>query len=214
MVHGPSEGTPRLETQRAVAQGLEREMMLDEIKVARRGVRSLLMAMGQDPSREGLVDTPNRVVNAMLEMTEGYGMDPKDILQRQFESDGYQDLVIVRGIRFASLCEHHLLPFVGTVSVAYLPEARVVGLSKIPRLVECFARRLQLQERMTHQIANAMNDHLRPRGVGVHVTATHQCMACRGVRQPDADMVTTTVLGELRTNASLKAEFIAATHNG
>ena len=185
----------------------------DNLEAARCGVRSLLEAIGQDPSREGLIDTPKRVVGAMLEMTEGYGMNPKEILERQFEGDGYQDLVIVRGIRFASLCEHHLLPFVGTASVAYLPDRRVVGLSKIPRLVECFARRLQLQERMTHQIASAMNEHLKPQGVGVHVTATHQCMACRGVRQPDADMVTTTVLGQLRESASLKAEFIAATHN-
>jgi GTP cyclohydrolase I len=180
---------------------------------AEAGIAALLMRLGEDVAREGLIDTPRRVVKAMLEMTTGHGMSPKTILARQFESDGYQDLVIVRGIRFASLCEHHLLPFVGTVAVAYLPDRRVVGLSKIPRLVECFARRLQLQERMTHQIANAMNDHLQPRGVGVHVTATHQCMACRGVRQPDADMVTTTVLGELRENASLKAEFIAATHS-
>lgn len=178
------------------------------------GVRDLLIEIGQDPDREGIVDTPMRVVKAMKEMTVGYSQCPNDILRRQFEGDDYDDLVTVRGIRFASLCEHHLLPFVGTCAVAYLPKKRVVGLSKLPRLVECFAKRLQLQERMTRQIAEAVMQYLNPKGVGVCVKATHQCMACRGVRQPDADMVTTTVLGEMRTNHSLKQEFIEAVNNG
>jgi len=177
---------------------------------AEEGIANLLRALGQDPSREGIVDTPKRVVKAMREMTEGYDMSPEVILERQFDSGGYDDLVVVRGIRFSSMCEHHLLPFIGTASVAYMPRDRVVGLSKLPRLVECYARRLQLQEQMTHQIAAAMQKHLDPLGVGVHVRAQHQCMACRGVRQQDADMVTTTVMGMLRENASLKDEFIAA----
>ena len=177
---------------------------------AQEAVRAIILELGEDPDREGLIDTPKRVIKALQEMTSGYTMNPAEILQRQFDSDGYDDLVIVRGIRFSSMCEHHLLPFVGTAAVAYVPNDRVVGLSKLPRLVECFARRLQLQERMTHQIAQAVQDHLDPFGVGVHVTASHQCMACRGVKQHDADMVTATVMGAMRTNASLKAEFISS----
>tara|TARA_R110002051_G_scaffold126604_4_gene200232 strand:+ start:3135 stop:3686 length:552 start_codon:yes stop_codon:yes gene_type:complete len=181
---------------------------------AEQGVRELLIELGQDPDREGIVDTPKRVVKAMKEMTVGYAMEPSVILERQFAGDNYDDLVIVRNIRFSSMCEHHLLPFVGVASVAYMPNETVVGLSKIPRLVECFARRLQLQERMTRQIAEAMMEYLKPLGVGVYVQAQHQCMACRGVRQQDADMVTTTVLGTMRTHQSLKDEFIKAVGNG
>ena len=179
---------------------------------AEEGVMYLLESMGEDFDREGLKDTPRRVVKAYREMTEGYEQDPAEILSTQFEGDDYDELVIVRGIRFTSLCEHHLLPFMGTASVAYLPRNRVVGLSKIPRLVHCFARRLQLQERLTRQIALAMKDNLDPQGVGVHIEAQHQCMACRGVRQMDADMVTTTVLDRMREDASLKSEFISAVH--
>jgi len=184
------------------------------MSIGEEGIRDLLIEIGQDPEREGIVDTPMRVVKAMKEMTAGYNQSPREILSRQFEGDNYDDLVIVRGIRFASLCEHHLLPFVGTCAVGYLPRRKVVGLSKLPRLVECYSKRLQLQERMTRQIANAVMIHLVPRGVGVYVQATHQCMACRGARQPDADMVTTTVLGEMRENPSLKSEFIQAVHHG
>jgi len=175
-------------------------------------VRTILIELGQDPDREGLVDTPKRVIKAMREMTSGYDMDPAKILSRQFDGCGYDDLVVVRGIRFSSMCEHHLLPFIGEAAIGYIPRDRVVGLSKLPRLVECYARRLQLQEQMTHQIAVALEEHLDPIGVGVHVRAQHQCMACRGVRQQDADMVTTTVLGLMRTSVGLKDEFIATVH--
>ena len=176
------------------------------------GIRDLLIEIGQNPDREGLLDTPKRVVKAMKEMTEGYNQSPADILKRQFEGNDYDDLVIVRG--FSSLCEHHLLPFVGQCAIAYLPRKKVVGLSKLPRLVQCYAKRLQLQEKMTRQIAEAIMNHLTPRGVGVYVKAHHQCMGCRGVKQPDADMVTTTVLGLMREDSSLKNEFIQAVHNG
>ncbi len=196
-----------MEVVSAVAQGVESKMSGEA------GIRELLIELGQDPDREGLIDTPKRVVKAMKEMTSGYDMDPAEILCRQFEGDGYEDLVIVRGIRFSSMCEHHLLPFIGTASVAYLPKKRVVGLSKLPRLVECYARRLQLQERMTNQIGMAVWNHLDPQGAGVHVQATHQCMACRGVRQPDADMVTTMVIGAMKDDPSLKSEFISAVQN-
>lgn len=178
------------------------------------GIEALLIHLGQDIKQASIADTPKRVVKAMEEMTVGYGMNPSKILSRQFHGDSYDDLVVVRGIRFASMCEHHLLPFVGTAAVAYLPDKIVVGLSKLPRLVECFARRLQLQERMTREIAEAVMEYLKPLGVGVHIQAQHQCMACRGVNQPDADMVTTTVLGYMRDEPSLKAEFIEAVNNG
>lgn len=181
---------------------------------AEEGIRQLLVELGQDVAREGIVDTPARVVKAMKEMTSGYGEDPAAILSRQFDSCGYDDLVVVRGIRFSSLCEHHLLPFTGTAAVAYLPKDKVVGLSKLPRLVECFSMRLQLQEKMTREIAEAVEEHLEPHGVGVYVEARHQCMACRGVRQTDADMVTTTVLGAMRECRGLKDEFLSAVHAG
>jgi len=183
-------------------------------ETALNGVRAILSILGQDPDREGIKETPARVLKAMVEMTDGYGMSPRAILERQFDSAGYDDLVVVRGIRFTSLCEHHLLPFVGTATVGYLPRDRVVGLSKIPRVVECYAHRLQLQEKLTREIAEAINEHLSPKGVGVHIVAQHQCMACRGVRQIDADMVTTTVLGAMRLNKSLKDEFIKSVYEG
>jgi len=188
--------------------------MKDENRIkAEAGIKNLLTHLGQDPTREGIVDTPKRVVKAMTEMTEGYYMEPKLILERQFASEGYDDLVVVRGIRFSSMCEHHLLPFIGEASVAYMPRDKVVGLSKLPRLVECYARRLQLQEKMTREIADAIQKYLDPIGVGVHVRAQHQCMACRGVKQQDADMVTTTVLGSLREDKCLKDEFIEAVYH-
>ena len=133
------------------------------MRFAEEGIRQLLIELGQDPTREGIKDTPKRVVRAMKEMTMGYDQDPEKILARQFEGDNYDDLVIVRGIRFSSLCEHHLLPFVGVAAVGYLPDKRVVGLSKLPRLVECYARRLQLQERMTRSIAEAVMQYLNPK---------------------------------------------------
>jgi len=214
-----------LEIERTTAQGLGCALMCNGCKInkeqrdnphniaaAMKGIEALLVCLGDDVSREGIADTPKRVVKAWREMTEGYEQKPSEILGTTFEGEGYQDLVIVRGIQFTSLCEHHLLPFIGTAAVAYLPRGRVVGLSKIPRLVQSYARRLQLQEAMTHEIALAMQEHLDPVGVGVHIEAQHQCMACRGVRQAGADMVTTTVLGAMRDNSSLKDEFIQAVY--
>lgn len=171
------------------------------------GVRELLMAIGLDPSSDGLSDTPARVVKAIGEMTAGYLQDPGEILARTFEV-ACDEMVVVDGIEFTSLCEHHLLPFVGEAKVAYVPGAKVVGLSKLARLVECFALRLQVQERLTQQIANAMNEHLSPRSVGVVIRAEHQCMACRGVRKR-ATMITSALLGDLKTDAAMRAEFMA-----
>lgn len=170
-------------------------------------IRDLLVGLGEDPDREGLTETPSRVVRAFREMTSGYSQDPAEILSTVFEVP-HDEMVILRGIRFVSLCEHHLLPFIGTASVGYIPRGRVVGLSKLARLVECFARRLQVQERMTDQIAQALMTHLNPLGVGVIVQAQHSCMGCRGVKQPDAEMVTSSMVGAMRGEGGARGEFL------
>jgi len=158
---------------------------------------------------EGMIDTPARVVKAWRDMTRGYGEDPASILSRTFDADGYDQIVCLRGVAFQSLCEHHLLPFTGTVDLAYLPGARVVGLSKLARLVDCFARRFQIQERMTKQIADAVEQHLSARGVLVVVRGTHSCMTCRGVLKPGAEMVTSDVRGLLREVPAARGEALA-----
>lgn len=177
---------------------------------AEAAVAVLLGHLGEQVDRPGLADTPARVVRALVEMTAGYRDDPAAILARQFP-DTYDELVVVRGITFTSLCEHHVLPFTGTATVAYLPAAGrgVVGLSKLARLVECYARRLQVQERLTMEVADAIEAHLQPDGVGVVVAARHLCMGCRGVRKPEAVMVTSALRGALRTNPETRAEFLA-----
>lgn len=168
----------------------------------------LLEWIGEDPSREGLRDTPKRVVKAFREMTSGLHRQPADVLGTVF-NESCDEMVVVRGIRFSSMCEHHLLPFTGTAAVGYVPDGRVIGLSKIPRLVELFARRPQLQERLTNQVASALMEHLSPKGVGVVVKAHHSCMGCRGVVQPDAEMVTSCVQGCLRDNPAARSELLA-----
>jgi GTP cyclohydrolase IA len=166
------------------------------LQEAEAAVARLLGVLGESPEREGLRETPARVVRALFEMTAGYAQDPAEILGRVFH-ESHDETILVAGIPFTSLCEHHLLPVQGTATVAYLPEGRV---SKISRVVQAFARRLQLQERMTDQIADAMQEHLAPRGVGVFIRAHHACMGLRGVRTP-APMVTTAFRGELREPA-------------
>ena len=172
---------------------------------AEQAVATLLRFIGEDTSRDGLLDTPSRVVRAWREMTAGYGEDPAEILSRTFEESS-DEMVVLRGISFFSTCEHHMLPFYGTASVGYLP-GRVVGISKLARLVNCFARRLQIQERMTRQIAESVEQHLDARGVGVVIRAHHLCMGCRGVRQEETEMVTSSMLGTLRSDATSRAEF-------
>lgn len=169
-------------------------------------VATLLRFIGEDPDREGLADTPSRVVHAWREMTAGYREDPAEILSRTFDESS-DELIILRGISFYSTCEHHLLPFYGEACVGYLP-GKVVGISKLARLVNCFAQRLQVQERMTRQIADAIEEHLDARGVGVVVRAHHLCMGCRGVRQQETDMVTSSMLGTLRSDATSRSEFL------
>ena len=174
--------------------------------VAEDAVVTLLQFMGEDPERDGLAGTPERVVRAWRELTAGYAEDPAEILSRTFEETS-DEMIILRGITFHSMCEHHLLPFQGTAAIGYLP-GKVVGISKLARLVHCFARRLQIQERMTRQIADAVQEHLGARGVGVIVRAQHLCMACRGVRQEETEMVTSAMLGTLRSDATSRAEFL------
>jgi GTP cyclohydrolase I len=173
-------------------------------------VRILLRWAGDDPSREGLRDTPSRVVRAFEEFFSGYGTDPVALLERTFEEvEGYDEMVVLRDIRFESHCEHHLAPIIGVAHVAYLPHGRVVGISKLARLVDAYARRLQIQERMTAEIAGAIERVLSPKGVAVAIEATHHCMTTRGVHRPGVTMVTTRLLGAFREDASTRREFLA-----
>jgi len=169
-------------------------------------VRALLHLIGEDTKRDGLRNTPARVVKALLEMTAGYDESPADILATTF-AERSDELIVLRGIDFHSVCEHHLLPFQGVAHVGYLP-GKVVGISKLARLVQCFARRLQIQERMTQQIADAVETHLEAQGVGVVVMAHHMCMGCRGVRLPATQLVTSAMLGTLRKQAETRSEFL------
>jgi GTP cyclohydrolase IA len=172
-------------------------------------VRQILAEIGEDPRRQGLVGTPSRVHRMYLELTAGYRVDPARLLNGAVFDVDYSEMVVVRDIPFHSLCEHHLLPFFGTAAVAYIPRGRVIGLSKIPRLVDMYARRLQLQERLTQQIADFLMERLEPQGVGVVMEATHLCAAMRGVRKPGTIMTTSAVLGLFRKNDKTRAEFLA-----
>ncbi len=172
-------------------------------------VREILREMGEDADRPGLVGTPGRVHRMYAELTAGYHVDPDRLINDAIFDVDYSEMVVVKEIPFYSLCEHHLLPFFGTAAVAYIPNGRVVGLSKIPRIVEMFARRLQVQERLTLQIADFVMERLRPQGVGVVLEATHLCAGMRGVRKPGTVMTTSHVLGIFRTNDKTRSEFLA-----
>lgn len=177
---------------------------------ARAAVRTLLAYAGDDPSREGLLDTPDRVVRSYDEFFGGYLEDPVAILERTFsETDGYDEIVLLRNIGFVSHCEHHMAPIIGHAHVAYLPRTRVVGISKLARVVEAYARRLQIQEKMTAQIANIINEVLEPRGVAVVIEASHQCMSTRGVNKTGVDMVTSRMLGAFRDDPATRQEFLS-----
>jgi len=174
-------------------------------------VRILLRWAGDDPSREGLQDTPNRVARAYREFFAGYDVDPKTFLSATFdEADGYDDMVMVRSIRLESHCEHHLVPIVGHAHIAYLPDKRVVGLSKLARVVDVYARRLQIQERLTSQIADCIFEVLQPRGLAVVIEAQHMCMTTRGVYKPGSATVTQRLLGLYRTDMQQRKEVLAA----
>jgi GTP cyclohydrolase I len=172
-------------------------------------VREILNEIGEDPDRQGLIGTPDRVHRMYTELTAGYHVDPERLIHGAIFDIAYSEMVVVKDIPFYSLCEHHLLPFFGAASVAYIPRGRVIGLSKIPRIVEMYARRLQVQERLTQQIAEFLQDRLDPQGVGVVLEATHLCAVMRGVRKPGTIMTTSSVLGLFRTRDRTRAEFFA-----
>lgn len=174
----------------------------------------ILDAVGEDPSREGLQNTPRRVAKAYEELLSGYRTDAAKLLNGALFDVDYHDMVIVRNIEFYSLCEHHMLPFYGHVSVAYIPNGKVVGLSKIPRIVDMFARRLQVQERMTRQIAAFIEQVLQPMGVGVVAEGVHMCSMMRGVKKADSSMTTSAMLGQFRDNSTTRAEFLAHLERG
>ena len=177
---------------------------------AEAAVRTLLRWAGDDPEREGLLGTPDRVVRSYEEFFAGYATDPVELLQRTFEeTDGYDEMVVLRDIRLESYCEHHMVPIIGRAHVAYLPRHRVVGISKLARVVETYAKRLQIQEKMTAQIANTIDEVLQPEGVAVVIEAQHQCMTTRGVHKTGVSMVTSRMLGAFRTAPETRREFLA-----
>jgi GTP cyclohydrolase I len=176
---------------------------------AEEAVRTLLRWAGEDPAREGLRDTPRRVASAYRDWFSGYGIDPKEYLARTFEEvAGYDELIVLRDIEFESHCEHHMAPIIGRAHVGYLPTDKVVGISKLARVVEGFSRRFQVQEKLTAEIAHCIEDVLKPRGVGVVIDAVHQCMTTRGVRKRGVSMVTSQMLGSFREDARTRAEFL------
>ncbi|HVJ55972.1 MAG TPA: GTP cyclohydrolase I FolE [Aliidongia sp.] len=177
---------------------------------AEAAVRTLLRWAGDDPAREGLLATPDRVVRSYEEYFAGYDEDPVALLQRTFEeTDGYDEIVLLKDIRFESHCEHHMAPIIGRAHIAYLPSKRVVGISKLARLVEVYAKRLTIQEKLTAQIANTLDEVLQPKGVAVVIDAAHQCMTTRGVHKPGVSMLTSRMLGAFRENSDTRREFLA-----
>ncbi|HEX3403560.1 MAG TPA: GTP cyclohydrolase I FolE [Acetobacteraceae bacterium] len=182
---------------------------------AEQAIRTLLRWAGDDPNREGLIDTPARVARAYEEFYAGYAVDPVALLERTFEeTDGYDEIVLLRDIRLESHCEHHMVPIIGRAHVAYLPHRRVVGISKLARVVEAYAKRLQIQEKLTAQIANTIQQVLEPRGVAVVIEAAHQCMTTRGVHKPGVAMVTSRMLGAFRDDPTTRREVLAMIGTG
>ncbi len=181
---------------------------MDESALKQSLVRGILQAIGEDPTREGLIDTPKRVVKSWNDIFAGYKIDPESVLSTRFDSDGYSQMVVLKDIELFSMCEHHMLPFVGKAHIAYIPGKKVVGLSKLARLVECFARRLQIQERLTDQIAHTIQEHLGASGVGVMIEAKHFCMCMRGVNKQHSVMRTSCLLGLIKESPSARMEFL------
>ena len=208
MIQGLELVDPQAFVEKHGGNGARRKDGVDEgrIEVA---VREILFAVGEDPDREGLTDTPERVDKALRYLTRGYRESIDDVLNEALFTVDYDELVIVKDIEFYSLCEHHLLPFFGRCHVGYLPRDRVIGLSKIPRLVEMYARRLQIQERMTQQIATTLDEVLSPLGVGVVIKAQHLCCAMRGVKKPNTRMTTSAMIGCFKADVKTKQEFLS-----
>jgi GTP cyclohydrolase I len=198
----PRKPRPLLEVKPLATPGVTREQAEDAVRV-------LLRWAGDDPNREGLLDTPKRVVKAYSDWFSGYAIEPREYLKRTFEEvAGYDEMVVLRDIEFESHCEHHMAPIIGRAHVGYLPSERVVGISKLARVVEAFARRFQVQEKMTAEVARCINDVLKPRGVGVVIEATHECMTTRGVHNRGVSMITSKMLGHFRSDARTRAEFL------
>jgi GTP cyclohydrolase IA len=177
---------------------------------ARSAFRTLLTWMGENPDREGLIETPTRVTKAWKEFFKGYGEDPKSHLQKSFEEiEGFNDVICLENIRLESYCEHHLVPITGSAYISYIPNDRVVGISKLARMMDGYAKRLQIQEKLTAQVAVAIEEVLKPRGVAVAIRSEHQCLSTRGVHKPGTEMLTVTTFGEFRNNEARRAEFMA-----
>ena len=172
-------------------------------------IENILYAIGEDPKREGLLKTPERVENSLKFLTSGYGVDIDQLVNDALYNENYDEMVIVKNIDFYSLCEHHMLPFFGKCHVAYLPNGKIIGLSKVPRLVDAYGRRLQVQERLTTQIAHCIEDIVKPTGVGVVIEATHLCMSLRGVEQPNSYTTTSSMLGSFKKDPRTRAEFLS-----
>jgi GTP cyclohydrolase I len=210
----PRNRTSRLEQTRRQAAGHSRDdrPSQDEAEAA---IRTLIRWSGDDPDREGLQDTPARVARSYLEFFKGYNEDPVALLERTFEEvEGYDEIVLLRDIRLESHCEHHMVPIIGRAHVAYLPDRRVVGISKLARVVDAYAHRLQIQEKLTAQIANTINDVLAPRGTAVIIEAAHECMTTRGVHKTGVTMVTSRMLGAFRDDPTTRRELLAMVANG
>jgi len=190
------------------------EIERPSVEEALEAVRTLIRWAGDNPDREGLLETPDRVVRAYGEWFSGYDEDPVEVLSKTFEeTNGYDEMVVLRNMRFTSFCEHHMAPIIGKAHVGYLPARRVVGISKLARLVDVYARRLQIQEKMTAQIADTISEILEPKGVGVVIEAAHQCMTTRGVDKPGSTLTTSRMTGAFRTDPSTRREFLAALAN-
>ena len=175
-------------------------------------VRRQLELIGEDPTREGLLKTPSRVAKSLSWLTRGYELDPKEVIGDALFAESHENMVMVRDIEMYSMCEHHMLPFFGRVHIAYIPDGKIVGLSKLPRVVEVFARRLQVQERLGEQIANALHDVLQPKGVGVVIDAVHLCMMMRGVEKQSSRTITSSLRGLFRDDAKTRSEFLGLAH--
>ena len=176
-------------------------------------IREILRRIGEDPDREGLKETPGRIIRSWKELFSGYQQCAEDVLVTQFRAEQYDEIVLLRDVEFSSTCEHHMLPFCGKAHVAYIPEDKIVGLSKLARLVDVFARRLQVQERLTQQIASGLQRVLKPKGVAVMIEASHQCMSCRGVRKQSGKTITSCLLGAFKENLASRTEFLSLVKN-
>jgi len=182
-----------------------------DVERIERAVGEILLAIGEDPNREGLKATPRRMANMYVELLEGMQHEPAEHLRSVFH-EKYDEVVLLRDIPFFSVCEHHIMPFIGTANVAYLPDGKILGVSKIARIVDCFAKRLQLQERLTAQVADFLMDNLKPKGVAVVIEASHSCMTIRGIRKPNSEMVTSALRGLFKTDPRSRAEVIGLMH--